>query len=121
MAKETHVAADKKRDKRIKQAIEEVKRLKSKELGNVKMKGVDKPKTKKQIDDSKRKKMSGSQTAVGPRGGEFKQTSTGKKDYSGLGKKGTIKKALESLVEMQDRIELFVANYLTQKDAENED
>jgi len=66
---------------KIKEKIEEFKEKKKKILGDPKITGVTRP--KKQDPDDKRKRGRHGTTVVGPRGGQYVQTESGKKRYTG--------------------------------------
>lgn len=103
-----------KRDK-IRSVIRKLKRKKKKLLGQVSITGVTKPKkhARGKVKETKPKKHEGASTPrgpkkqvmIGPKGGQYIQTSGGKKKYS-----TKAKKSLENYVT-ETKYEQFIKNY----------
>lgn len=136
------MASKKNRKKKIRNVINKLKE-KRKVEGDPKIKGVDKP-SKKQayIQKLKREKAQRKQhgpkpTVVGPHGGVYAETSSGKKDYSAKKKtpKGVdrgasvkqrlanekqkhVKKAVEDFLELTTLVKAFVKKHKGEKDDE---
>lgn len=104
-----------KRDK-IRSVIRKLKRRKKKELGQVAITGVTKPKkrAKGDVKETKPEKHEGAskpqgpkkQIMVGKHGGQYILTSGGKKKYS-----SKVKKSLEDFIETEGKIKQFVKNF----------
>jgi hypothetical protein len=102
-----------KRDK-IKNVIRKLKRKRKQMLGQVHIPGITKPQKRKKgkVKEAEHKKPEKASTPkrptkqvlVGPKGGQYIQTSSGKKKYA-----DKVKKALETFVETEQ--ELFVKNF----------
>ena len=108
-----------KRDK-IKSVIRKLKRKKKKLLGQVSITGVTKPhkRAKGEVKEQKHKKQESAsqpkrakkQVMVGPKGGQYIQTSGGKRKYA-----GKVKKSLEAFIESEDKYQQFITNFRSKK------
>jgi hypothetical protein len=107
--------ASAKKDK-IKNIVRRLKRKKKQALGQVSITGVTKPqkrakgkvKEAKKQKQEKPKKLRGpkKQVMVGPKGGQYIQTSSGKRKYA-----GKVKKSLEHFIESETKINEFIKNF----------
>lgn len=108
-----------KRDK-IKSVIRKLKRKKKKLLGQVSITGVTKPhkRAKGEVKEQKHKKQESAsqpkrakkQVMIGPKGGQYIQTSGGKRKYA-----GKVKKSLEAFIESENKYQQFITNFRSKK------
>ena len=101
--------------KKIKETVRKLKEAKEK-LGEKKIKNVDRPgkikpskKEDKKKDGSGSKKDAPSVTGVGPRGGTYKVTASGKKQYQSRGER--VKKSMEEYFKHLEIIDRFINKY----------
>lgn len=101
----------KRRDRKIKEVISKLKN----KLGDTKIKNIsrpnkpkpDKKKPKDADTESKKKKKTPTAEAVGPRGGSFKVSATGKKIYES----SRVKKSIEDYYKHIEEIDKFINQY----------
>lgn len=111
--------ASAKRDK-IKNIVRKLKRKKKKLLGQVSITGVTKPqkRAKGEVKETKPEKHEHAsapkhakkQVMVGPKGGQYIQTSGGKRKYD-----AKVKKSLESFIESESAVQQFIRNFRSKK------
>lgn len=99
MAEDTERA---KRRAKIKREIESFKEKKKRVEGDPKITGVTKPEKRRKKDEGPR------DVVVGPRGGRYISTRTGKKRYVG---RGNVKKSLEEIVETGEKVNNFINKF----------
>lgn len=106
--------ADKKKIKRVVSKLKEAKE----KLGEEKIKNVSRPdkvkptkgKEKGPEDSGRRRKNAPSPTAVGPRGGSFKVSATGKKIYDSS-RSERVKKSMEEYFKHIEAIDNFINKF----------
>lgn len=99
---------------RIKAKIKKLKEKKKQKVGTPEIPGVSKPKKKQakkeKIDAPQHKRPPKRIVVVGPRGGQYKETPSGKKDYGVKKSESVVKSYISELVQ-EEKIASFLKQF----------